>query len=342
MEKGIQMFKKILWAVSLTSLSLAPATYACSLAFWNNNGQTKAVARSMDLYISDMPMLEVRPKGLEQNGHSGNDSLKWVSKYGSVVITAFNGPAVSDGMNEAGLSAHLLYLDTSEYEKSPDKRATISNAMWAQYMLDNFKTVDEAVKSMSEFRVVATKVQGREWPIHLALEDVTGDSAIIEFIDGKAVIHHGKQYTVMTNEPAYDIQLNNLKRYKLFGGNLSMPGDVDPLSRFVRASSYLKTLPKPNNYIDAMAGIASVIRTTMVPFGAEDTSGSETQDSWPTRWFTLSDLSNKVYYFSSTTTPNIIWIDFKNLKFDKGLSVIALDPTQTDLIGEVSSKLRSK
>jgi len=144
----------------------------------------------------------------------------------------------------------------------------------------------------------------------------------------------------MTNEPAYDLQLANLKRYKLFGGDLAMPGDVDPLSRFVRASSYLKTLPKPKSYVEAIAGINSVIKTTMVPFGAEDTSGNETADSWATRWITLSDLTNKIYYFSSTQAPNIVWIDFKNIKFTQGSPVLSIDPTGIDLIGEVSGKLK--
>lgn len=342
-KRILHMIKKSLYLATALTCLLAPLlTSACTVAFWNDNAQAKTVARSMDLYISDMPALVVYPQGLARQSAGSDHPLKWTSTYGSVALTAFNADAVTDGMNEYGLSAHLLYLEKSEYEKEDDKRPTLSNVQWAQYMLDNFKTVKEALASIDQYRIVSTPVHGRDWPIHLSLEDPSGDSAIIEFIDGKPIVHHGKQYSVMTNEPAYDIQLENLKRYKLFGGALAMPGDVDPLSRFVRASSYLKTLPKPKTYIEAIAGIASVIRTTMVPFGAENTSGSEATDSWPTRWITLSDLSNKLYYFSSTQAPNIIWVDLKKLSFTKGLPILSLDPTRTELIGEVSGTLKPK
>jgi choloylglycine hydrolase len=35
--------------------------------------------------------------------------------------------------------------------------------------------------------------------LHLSLSDKNGDSAIIEYINGKQVIHHDKKYQVMTN-----------------------------------------------------------------------------------------------------------------------------------------------
>lgn len=333
------MQKQIL-ASALSIVFFAQASQACTVAFWNNNAKAKTVARSMDLYTSDQPTLIIYPKGLERSGDAGDSSLKWTSQYGSVALTAFHSNAVTDGMNEHGLSAHLLYLDSSDYNKKDDGRPTLSNVLWAQYMLDNFKTVKEALASMETYRVVPTKIHHREWPIHISLEDPSGDSAIIEFIDGKAVVHHGKQFNVMTNEPAYNIQLANLKKYKLFGGDLAMPGDADPMSRFVRASSYLKTLPKPKDYMEAIAGINSVIKTVMVPFGAEDTSGNKTTDSWATRWITLSDLTNKIYYFSSTQAPNIVWVDFKNIKFTEGTPVMMLDPTGVNLVGEVSEKFK--
>ena len=144
----------------------------------------------------------------------------------------------------------------------------VSNLQWAQYVLDNYATVAEALDGLKIVQIVSNKAAGREWPLHLAIEDATGDSAVLEYVGGKLVIHHGKQVTVMTNEPTLDEQLANLKRYKLFGGNLPMPGDVDPASRFVRATSYLKTLPKPANTYEAVSQLAGVARNVAVPFGA--------------------------------------------------------------------------
>lgn len=315
-------------------------TFSCTTAFWNNNSQAKVVARTVDLFTADMPKLIVYPRGIERHGEAGENSLKWQSKYGSVVVSEFKTTAVSDGMNERGLAVHLLYLTGSTYEKRDPKLPALSNTLWAQYILDNFKTVNEVVEATDRFQIVETVVFNQKWPLHLSIQDASGDAAVIEFINGKKVIYHGSQYTTMTNEPAYSIQLENLKRYKSFGGTLPLPGDSDPLSRFVRVATYLKTLPPPQNINETIAGIFSVIRTAMVPFGAEDTSGNKTEDAWPTRWASVADLTNKIYYFNSTTTPNIIWLDLNNLDFAKDKAVLTLDPNNINLVGNIKELMQ--
>lgn len=335
------------WILSTAALilttGLTTTSNACSLVFLNNNPQAKVFARTMDLFIPDEPHLVIYPEGIKHSGLTPQNPLQWTSKYGSVVVTEFNTEAASDGINEEGLAAHLLYLDGSKYGPRDISKPGLSNLMWAQYILDNYKTVNEALAGLDKYQIEPTTLRGKQWPIHLAIEDATGDSAVIEFINGKEVIHHGPQYRVMTNEPAYDLQLANLKNYKLFGGTLPMPGDIDALSRFVRASSYLKTLPVPQNEIQAVADALAVIRTTMVPFGAEDTSGSKiSTDTWPTRWVTLGDLTNKVYYFNSTDAPNIIWVDVNKINFAKENKVLILDPTDPTLVGEISEKFVPK
>ena len=253
-------------------------------------------------------------------------------------MTAFDAGA-SDGMNEAGLSAHLLYLHGSEHE-TPDTRPAVSNLQWAQYVLDNYATVAEALDGLNTVQIVSSKAAGREWPLHLAIEDATGDSAVLEYVGGKLVVHHGKDVTVMTNEPAMDEQLANLKRYKLFGGDLSMPGDVDPASRFVRASSYLKTLPKPANTYEAVSYLAGVARNVAVPFGSHDTSGGNSVDTWPTRWGTIGDLTHKIFYVIPANNPAVFWVDFAAFN-PKSSKILALDPYNVRLSGDVSKQLKS-
>lgn len=316
------------------------SAYSCTTAFSNNNAISKAVARSMDLYISDQPLLKIQPRGMNRTGEAGENSLAWKSRYGNVVVTAFHTNVASDGMNEKGLAVHLLYLSETEYPKPTNNAKQISNVLWAQYILDNYATVNEALNATKDIQIVATKIHGRTWPIHLTMEDPSGDSAVIEYVGGKIKIYHGHQYQVMTNEPAYNIQLENVKRYKGFGGNLSLPGDPDPLSRFVRVASFLKTLPIPKTQLESIAGVLSVMRTAMVPFGAVDTSGSKTEDTWTTRWVTVADLTNKVYYFNSTSTPNIIWLDLAKIDFSEKASGLSLDPTDISLEGNVLEKMR--
>ena len=331
-------FKKIGITAFLIG-NLSQPVICCTTIFWNNNPFAKVVARSVDLYVSDLPLIKTQPRGLIHTGETEKNAMTWKSKYGSIIVTAFHANAVTDGMNEKGLAAHLLYLSGTEYPANNKNLPQISNLMWSQYILDNFSTVNEALEGSKDLQIVATKVNNKIWPIHLAIEDASGDSAIIEFIKGKIHIYHGSEYRVMTNEPAYDIQLANLKRYQGFGGKLPLPGDPDPLSRFVRAATFLKTLPSPKNDLESIAGVLAVMRTAMVPFGAVDTSGNKVEDAWATRWVSVADVTNKIYYFNSTSAPNIIWVDLNSIKFEEGSPILSIDPTDIKLKGDITKDM---
>jgi len=325
--------------------TVVPPGKACTRVLWNDNGVAVVVARTMDQQEPDHAEIVFSPAGTARDGMPGAArSRKWTSQYASVAVLSF-GKNITDGMNEKGLSVQSLWLDATEYEKSDD-RPVVSYNHWAEFMLDNFPTVNEALGSLETFRLVPESIRDAIAPLHFCLEDASGDSAIIEYVQGKMTVYHGHQYTVMTNEPTLPEQLANLKRYRLFGGNLSMPGDVDPVSRFVRASSYLKTLPKPHDDIEAVAGIYSVIRTAAVPFGAMDTSGNNPKygwpmDGWPTLWFALSDLTNRIFYFQATNNAHVFWVEFKNLQMQKGSPLLKIDANDKTLAGDISGTLKA-
>jgi penicillin V acylase-like amidase (Ntn superfamily) len=108
-------------------------------------------ARSMD-WKNDMGTnLWAFPRGMNRDEAAGPNSIEWTSKYGSVVATCFdNGSA--DGINEAGLVANMLYLAETEYPTPTDNdpRKPLALSAWAQYVLDNYATVDEAVKELEK------------------------------------------------------------------------------------------------------------------------------------------------------------------------------------------------
>ena len=76
------------------------------------------------------------------------------------------------------------------------------------------------------FTVVTASVPGEERlaTLHLSMSDATGDSAIIEYIEGKQVIHHDRKYQVMTNSPAFEKQLALDEYWKSIGGAVMLPG----------------------------------------------------------------------------------------------------------------------
>ncbi|KPZ71704.1 Choloylglycine hydrolase [Shewanella sp. P1-14-1] len=150
------------------------------------------------------------PRGTAQTGGDVANALSWTSKYGSV-FTAMYDSSSSDGLNEAGLAVNALYFTEADYgDYTKTEKPVISVGAWAQYFLDNFATVDEAVLAMHEpaFVIYAPLLaNGRPATAHISLTDESGDSAIFEYIDGELTIHHHPKYTVMTNSPTFEEQL---------------------------------------------------------------------------------------------------------------------------------------
>ena len=203
---------------------------------------------------------------MDRDGGTGSGACTWTSRWGSVAVTAW-GAGTSDALNEAGLGAHLLYLEATGYGPD-DGRPTLSNLRWVLWLVDTCASVDEAVGRLGEVRIVSEAVRGRELGVHLALEDAGGGSAVVELVEGAVVVHTGPDTAVLANDPTFDAQLANRARYRCYGGSLPPPGDILSTDRFVRASYFLGHLPEPTSYDEAVAGPILLARNVAVPPGA--------------------------------------------------------------------------
>jgi penicillin V acylase-like amidase (Ntn superfamily) len=315
-------------------LLAAAAADACTRFVYLGADDQVLTGRSMDWSTDIGTNLWVFPQGMQRSGEAGPNSLKWTSKYGSVIASGFD-IATTDGMNEAGLVANVLWLVESAYPKYDGKTPGLAVSAWAQYVLDNFATVKEAVETLAKepFTIVTDKLPGEDRlaTVHLSLSDAGGDSAIIEYIDGRQVIHHGRTYQVMTNSPVFDQQLALNAYWRQIGGTVMLPGTNRASDRFARASFYVNAIPKTKDPVETTASVFSVIRNTSVPYGI--TTPDQPNIS-STRWRTVSDQKRKLYYFESALTPNVFWIDLTKMDFSqKTGKVMKLDlgPNQTTI-----------
>ena len=298
---------------------------ACTRVVYQGNKDMVITGRTMDWKEDTRSNIWIFPRGMERNGEVGKDPMRWKSKYGSVVTAAYD-ICSTDGMNEKGLVANLLWLAESSYPQWNGEKPALSIAAWVQYMLDNFATVNEAVSEIEKntFDVVSDMMPDgtRMATLHLSISDATGDNAIFEYIDGKLNIHHNRSYQVMTNSPVFDQQLALDDYWKTIGGTTFLPGTNRAADRFVRASFYINAIPKTEDTRTALASVFSVIRNTSVPFGI---STPDQPNISSTRWRTVSDQKDKVYYYESTLYPNVFWVDFKDVDFSEKASVKKLN-----------------
>ncbi|MCD5418846.1 linear amide C-N hydrolase [Rhodococcus pyridinivorans] len=296
----------------------------CTRVVWNGPSGQVLVGRNMDYHRETATNLWALPRGITRDDGVGGQ-LSWTSKYGSVVAGAYDMMTV-DGLNEAGLGGHILWLTESDYGTHDKSRPALSVAVWMQYFLDNFATVAEAVDWIEKTGVqvvpLGDPATGEVPAVHLALDDATGDSAIIEYLDGSPTVWHSRDYAVMTNSPAYGEQLELLKKVKGFGGGAPLPGTGNASDRFARAAHYVGSLPEPQSQVQAIAGVLSVIRNAAQPFRVPEPGKPYASQ---TIWQTVADLAEKRYVFESTTRPNIVWVDLSDLDLSEGVPAGKLD-----------------
>lgn len=312
---------------------------ACTRALYVAKDGTILTGRSMDWGEDMHSNMWVLPAGMKRDGMGGANTVTWESKYGSLVVSAYD-IGTCDGLNEKGLTVNMLALVESDYGKPPEGGKAICMSTWAQYLLDRHSNVADAVADLrkEEFRVQTIVLPtGRPANMHLAISDATGDSAIFEYVNGKLVIHHGKEFKVLTNSPTYDQQLAIMEYWKMAGGlTKALPGTSNAADRFVRASFLLGALPveTSENYISgspqrkfhfqsAMA-VLSLMRSIGTPLGF-----SLDDQPWvsSTIWRTVSDSTNRIVLFDSAMTPATFWVKLDDLDLKPGAPVKKLTLT---------------
>lgn len=295
----------------------APQADACTRAVYLGPDGMTATGRTMDWREDPLTNLYIFPRGISRRGADTDNTVRWTSKYGSLSAAGYD-IGITDGMNERGLVANLLFLPESVYDRPGDTRPVMGLSIWTQYVLDNFATVAEAVAELSKqsFRIDAPDLpNGVQSRLHMALSDPSGDSAILEYLDGELTIHHGRAYQVLTNSPDYDKQLAINDYWQSIGGLTMLPGTNRSSDRFVRASFYIDAVARSADPRIAVPAVFSVMRNVSVPYGI---STPDKPYIASTRWRVVADQKNRVYYFEPTLGMEVFWVDLAAVDFSQG------------------------
>jgi choloylglycine hydrolase len=290
----------------------------------------------------------VVPRGFERTGTTpdGKPGLKWTSKYASVGVNGVNLPIMIDGVNEQGLAAGLFYFPgTAGYMAYSAEQADKSLAPWelGSWILESFATVAEVKAAIGE--IVVTEVELKAWGFcpgaHFIVVDATGAAIVVEYVGGQLHVYDNP-LGVITNSPAFDWHMTNLRNYIKFtptdapqlvldgvtlngfgagSGMLGMPGDFTPPSRFVRAVAYSQSAePTPTG--DAVVLQAfHVLNNFDIPKGsildaAKDAEGNAIADQ--TQWTSVCDLKAKKFYFRTFANSQIRSVDLGAMNVDGG------------------------
>ncbi len=317
----------------------------CTRIIYTPKEKRSYVGRNMDWAENPTPQLWAMPAKVKRKAMAKTKrgfEFTWKSKYSSVIVSNFD-ISNSDGLNSEGLTANLLWLSTSIYPTEPHKKGAypMSMSIWAQYILDMCKTVDDAIYAMKNIYIQTTYIPGSEKlaTCHLSVGDKKGNSAVFEYIAGHLHIytnvytydkkykrfphriHHFNkdQMQVMTNDPYFDTQIESLiywdalnEKYEKKGSPAILPGSNWSLSRFIRATYFTRELPMNVGKTLALARLSAVVNNAAQPATRE-----EGADLSRTQYTSFADQSRLQYFFRSAYGPFLIWLNLDDVNFDK-------------------------
>lgn len=314
---------------------------ACSRILWETEDYGVFVSRTMDWFTPSNPTVEVRTKGQSYTGYDGEGALEWTSKYASIGMTAF-GVGLVDGFNEVGFSANGLFLDEENVGEIDDSKKQIVNTRFIAYLLDSFATVEEALEVVEQLQVHQFGEGAHKLSGHYSLQDASGDSAIIEFVDGEWSIFHGKEYKVMTNSPVYQQHLKNWEEVKPsnateYQGTFELPGNVISSQRFIWNSYMSEQLKEPTSYTNGLAKLDSV--TYKVPNDAANRVVDGEMTGYDTQYTLTYNLDQQIlnvrYQYQDTYTH--YFVNFEELNDGENYT---LQADRADLFGDVTSEFK--
>ena len=345
--KHLRRFQALLLAVFFTLVVAIPAlqVWGCTSIAWKTK-LGEITGRTMDWYTSTEARIYVFPAGITRDGGRllgkrivKGRTVKWTSKYGSMVISVYGMGAV-DGINSRGLNISANYFD-SDYGRRNEKIKGLQVGLWVQYLLDEAATVKQAVQLMRHIQLVDFEARGKKAHVHLHIAGPHGNCAVLEYYHGKMHAYQSPSYNVLTNAPAFPAQLANLKKFNFTNPNRDMPlpGNVNPLDRFVRASYYVNMLPPPKDNLQAVLEMNSLLNNVAVPMGAPY-QAMEGFNTYNTEYKVIANLKTKKYYFKFTTMPFMIWASLSSFILKPGGPVMMLNPENKSLHGNVAGDFK--
>jgi penicillin V acylase-like amidase (Ntn superfamily) len=315
-EGGMKSIGLALLACLLAAMALVQAAQACTTFQIQKQGNVY-FGRNYDWMVGDA-LIIINKRGSKKPPYirptDKGRPMEWTAKYGSLTFNQYGRELPTGGMNEAGLVVEAMALHNTTYPSQDERPYLAITPIWKQYVLDNFATVAEALAGMKRVRIIPSKLGLGE---HYLISDAKGDCAVVEFLDGKLVVHHGRSLPVrvLTNN-TYE---ESLEHFKL---NTAPPFQLSKsIARFKTAAKMVSAYgadPKQPPMDYAFMVLREVSKEN-------------------TQWSIVYDQSNRRVYLHTKNNPKLRMIDLNKFNFSCGKPVLMLNidaAPKRDVTGE--------
>lgn len=290
-------------------------TCACSV-FCIDKGDNLVIGRNYDWGFGE-GMLVVNKRNQTKKalcywGEPKHKPARWTSKYGSITFVQYGREIAFGGMNEAGLAVNELWLDETVYPRA-DKRPSLSVDQYIQYLLDNYQSVGEIAADIERIRL--RPVTDDFTKIHFFAVDPSGQSIVIEFLGGKAVVYTKETMPVKA-------LTNNTYENSISFHQAEPQTPLTSLGRFARAAQWISRY-EPGNSKPAVSYAFDLL---------------DMVDQGPFTKFKIAfDLKNKIIYFKSLSNPQLRHVKLDCFDFAPQTNSLILDLNK-DGAGDVSNQ----
>lgn len=346
-------------------MTISPSVIACTGIVLRTLDGVALTGRTLEFGFDIKSEVLVVPAGTKFTTLAMNpekSGFTFEAKHGFAGANAIGRPIVVDGLNEKGLYFGAFYfLGSAKFSEltAANQPNAISSEEVGNWLLSQFATVEEVKAALPKKVIVGTYVKEIDGiaPFHYAVTDATGASIVIEYTQSGLTIHDNTVNAV-TNNPTYDWQLTNLRKYigltavnrealtvgrqKLepFGqgtGMFGLPGDFSSPSRFVRATAFANNSLPSKNADEGVFRTFHVMNNFDIPKGAIRESDSKTLVDY-TVWTSVSDTKNAIYYYKTFKSQAVECVNIRKaldgLTSPKFIKMKA-DFSVTDRTGEV-------
>ena len=292
---------------------------ACSV-FGLKNEAYCIVGRNFDWAVDDGLLVfnkrHVKKTAFVYYNQNVKNPATWTSKYGSVTFNQYGVGLPATGMNEKGLVVDATVLLNGKFA-SPDDRPSINPNQWVEYQLDNFATTEEVISHVEDLYV---RPKDLKYPgLHYFIWDKKGSCAVIDFIEGRAVVSSGNALTfpVLTNSE-YAFSVNSWKKKEIPEKDTGKS-----IARFISAADQISSASPTTNQ-----------EARDFTFKVLDSLCHKT----PTMWQIVYDPLLARVYFRTREKKGLKHVDLKNIDYQCHSPMLVLNINETGQ-GDVSHKI---
>lgn len=297
--------KRLAFLLVLAALPFAglPGPRACT-SFVFRGADGPVFARNFD-YMFGGGVLLVNPRNLEKVALTMRGPARWTSRFGSVTFNLYGREQPMGGMNEAGLVVENMWLEGTAYP-GPDGRPAVNNLQWIQFMLDSCATTAEVVAAAQGLRINPDSPA----KIHYLVTDAGGETAAIEYIDKKLVVHAGDDlpWAAMTNS-VYESSVRFMEAGADTAG-MGVSDETNSLWRFGTAAAAARRLDGERPGESEQAAFAVLEEVCAGPY---------------THWRIVYDIAARRIVYRTAVNPAPRSIDLAELDFSCASPVVGIE-----------------